>query len=147
MALKGFLIADWLDLTEIWNGSRAGECRTGSAAAEGSGLWGLSFPQFCHTDLFNADVFSSASFWSLTKLHAAGGVSDSLQGSFWGFLCPPQGEGSAERAGAADPGWLRGSLSFSRHKGKFSLSLSLPLKSATEDSSVWLVLDLVSFFL
>jgi len=33
-------------------------------------------------------------------------------------FCPPQGEGSTEWVGTADPGWLRGGLSFSRYKGK-----------------------------
>lgn len=41
------------------------------------------------------------------------------------FLCPPQGEGSTERVGTADPGWFWGSLSFSRYKGKV-LTFPLP---------------------
>lgn len=34
------------------------------------------------------------------------------------FFCPHQGEGSTEWIRTADPGWLRGSLSFPRYKGK-----------------------------
>lgn len=44
------------------------------------------------------------------------------------FLCAPQGEGSAERVGTADPGGLRGSLSFSRYKGKVLASPLPPVE-------------------
>ena len=96
--------------------------------------------QFWHTGLLSVDLFSLACFFlSLKNLHVAVSVSVHFVVMFAGnetkkllyhqqspcFLCPHQGEGSAEWVGTADPGWLRGSLSFSRYKGK-GLTSPLP---------------------
>lgn len=85
--IKGFSDSWWTGC--YWNI----KWQQGRRKQDRSGLWGLSFREqtlshFCHTDLFNVAVFSSASSWSLTKLPAAGGVSDTLQGGFWGFCVP-----------------------------------------------------------
>lgn len=165
--MKGTLLISQLITGPYWNikwqhGRRIQDmfsCSWGVSAVE-SCHSGSKHSQFWHTDLLSVDVFSSASFISLTSLHAAVGVSVTwqwcLQAMGQGRLlshhqspsCVPLRVKAAQNElGQQILADFEEAFPSQGTKVKFSLSLFLPLKSVTENCSACLLFDLVSFFL